>query len=74
LAPIGAIVAEIGSARQGSGLACRIVESGDRFDVPRAFAGPVPGFSDWGAILPMTTALSHLMLRAWRAGARSREA
>ncbi len=67
LSLIGAVVAEIaaGSAGAGSGLAYRIVESGNRLNIPRMFAAlfllSVAGI----VIFYVLALINHLALRRW---------
>jgi NitT/TauT family transport system permease protein len=75
LALIGAVVAEIaaGSAGAGSGLAYRIVESGNRLNIPRMFAALLL-LSIAGVVIYFAmTLLSHLLLRRWHESAIRRE-
>jgi NitT/TauT family transport system permease protein len=71
LALIGAVAAELaaGSAGQGVGLAFRIVEAGNRLNVPRMFAALTLISATGIAIYLAVTLLSHLVLRRWHESA-----
>lgn len=73
LALIGAVVAEFVSsttAGGATGLAWRIIEAGQRLNVPRMFAALALIAATGIAIFLMLTALSHLVLRRWHDSAR----
>jgi len=58
-----------GSAGQGVGLAFRIVEAGNRLNVPRMFAALTLISATGIAIYLAVTLLSHLVLRRWHESA-----
>jgi NitT/TauT family transport system permease protein len=74
LALIGAVVAEfVAGSGSATGLAWRIVESGNRLNIPRMFAALLL-LSALGIIIFMVlTALQHLLLRRWHESAMRRE-
>ncbi|CAM9977907.1 unnamed protein product [Phaeothamnion confervicola] len=75
LSLIGAVVAEIaaGSAGAGSGLACRIAESGYRLNISRMFAALLLLALAGVAIFFVLSALSHVLLRRWHESAVRQE-
>ncbi|MFA5122100.1 ABC transporter permease [Zavarzinia sp.] len=76
LALIGAVVAEFVSsttAGGATGLAWRIIEAGQRLNVPRMFAALALIAFAGIAIFALLTALSHLILRRWHESARTEE-
>lgn len=74
LALIGAVVAEfVAGSGSATGLAWRIVESGNRLNIPRMFAALIL-LSALGIVIFMVlTALQHFMLRRWHESAVRRE-
>jgi NitT/TauT family transport system permease protein len=74
LALIGAVVAEfVAGSGSSTGLAWRIVESGNRLNIPRMFAALLL-LSALGIIIFMVlTTLQHLLLRRWHESAMPRE-
>src|SRR3954467_11732240 len=75
LSLIGAVVAEIaaGSAGAGSGLACRIAESGYRLNIPRMFAALLLLSAAGIVIFFALSLVSHLLLRRWHESALGKE-
>ena len=71
LALIASVVAEFaaGSAGQGAGLAFRLLESGYRLNMPRLFAALILLTGTGVAIFGLTSLVSWLALRRWRASA-----
>jgi NitT/TauT family transport system permease protein len=74
LALIGAVVAEFtAGSGSGTGLAWRILESGNRLNIPRMFAALLL-LSLLGIIIFFSlSALEYLMLRKWHESAIGRE-
>jgi len=74
LALIGAVVAEfVAGSASASGLAWRIVESGNRLLIPRMFAALILLAALGIAIYFAMTALQYLLLRKWHESAVKRE-
>lgn len=75
LSLIGAVVAEYvaGTAGIGSGLAFRILEAGNRLDIPRMFAALLLIAASGVVIFGVLSLLSHLLLRKWHESALTRE-
>jgi len=75
LALVGAIVAELaaGASGQGIGLAYRIVEAGNRLNIPRMFAALALISLTGIAIFVALAGLSRLALRRWHESAVDRE-
>jgi NitT/TauT family transport system permease protein len=75
LSLIGAVVAEIaaGTAGAGSGLAYRIVESGNRLNIPRMFAALLLLSAAGIVIYGLLALVSHLVLRRWHESALGKE-
>ncbi|MCF4166778.1 ABC transporter permease [Zavarzinia compransoris] len=74
LALIGAVVAEFVSsttAGGATGLAWRIIEAGQRLNVPRMFAALALIAASGIAIFALLTALSHIVLRRWHESERT---
>lgn len=74
LALIGAVVAEFVSsttAGGATGLAWRIIEAGQRLNVPRMFAALTLIAASGIAIFALLTALSHIVLRRWHESERT---
>ncbi|MGB5092687.1 MAG: ABC transporter permease [Parvibaculum sp.] len=74
LALIGAVVAEfVAGSGTSSGLAWRIIEAGNRLDIPRMFAALLLLSLLGIAIFFVMTALEHFALRRWHESAIKRE-
>ena len=75
LALIGAVVAEYvaGTSGIGTGLAFRILEAGDRLNIPRMFAALILIALTGVIIYGVTSLISHLALRKWHESALKRE-
>jgi NitT/TauT family transport system permease protein len=74
LALIGAVVAEfVAGSGSGNGLAWRIIESGNRLNIPRMFAALLLLSLLGIAIFFGLSALEHLLLRKWHESALRRE-
>ena len=74
LALIGAVVAEfVAGSGSGSGLAWRIVESGNRLNIPRMFAALLLLSVLGVAIFLAVAGVQHLVLRRWHESAMGRE-
>lgn len=75
LSLIGAVVAEYvaGTAGIGSGLAFRILEAGNRLDIPRMFAALLLIAASGVVIFGVLSLLSYLLLRKWHESALTRE-
>ncbi|MGY6548137.1 MAG: ABC transporter permease [Roseinatronobacter sp.] len=75
LALIGAVVAEFvaGTGGIGSGLAFRILEAGNRLNIPRMFAALILIAATGVVIFAGLSFLSHMMLRKWHESALKRE-
>ena len=74
LALIGAVVAEfVAGSGTGTGLAWRIVEAGNRLNIPRMFAALLL-LSLLGIVIFFSlSALEYVLLRKWHESAVSRE-
>ena len=74
LALIGAVVAEfVAGSGAATGLAWRIVESGNRLNIPRMFAALILLSALGIAIFMALTLVQHLVLRKWHESAVKRE-
>ena len=75
LSLIGAVVAEmaVGTAGAGSGLAYRILESGNRLNIPRMFAALLLLSAAGIVIYGLLALASHLVLRRWNESALGKE-
>lgn len=74
LALIGAVVAEfVAGSASGSGLAWRILESGNRLEIPRMFAALGMMSATGVAIFMALHGLQHLLLHRWHESAIKRE-
>ncbi|MSO77489.1 MAG: ABC transporter permease [Alphaproteobacteria bacterium] len=74
LALIGAVVAEfVAGSGAATGLAWRIIESGNRLNIPRMFAALLLLSAMGIVIFLLLRGLEHLLLRRWHESAVSRE-
>ena len=74
LALIGAVVAEfVAGSGSGTGLAWRIIESGNRLNIPRMFAALLLLSLLGVSIFFLLTAIENRLLRHWHESAVRRE-